>query len=209
MSSATRGHGPFEELVFATGNRGKLAELQSMVAGCGLRVRSLRDFTSTSAEETGLTFVENAILKARHACRHSGLPALADDSGIAVDALGGAPGVHSARFAGPEALDSSNNTKLLAALAGVPEAERTARFICVLALLRHAEDPLPIVCSGIWEGRILESPRGSNGFGYDPLFYVPEFGCASAELPPETKNRASHRAQAFAALMARLATPGA
>lgn len=147
--------------------------------------------------ETGTTFVENAIIKARHAARESGCCALADDSGIEVDALQGAPGVHSARYAGNHASDASNNEKLLAELAGIPDHERSARFHCVIVYMRHALDPVPILCQGSWEGRILHEAMGDNGFGYDPLFYVPTHGCSSAQLDPAEKNRISHRGQAL------------
>lgn len=193
---------PFRQLVLASGNRGKLAELQSML-GDAVEVLPQSQFLSEEAEETGLTFIENAILKARHAARASGLPALADDSGLAVDALGGAPGIYSARYAGGGG-DAANNAKLLEALADVPEAQRGARFISVVALLMHADDPTPIVCEGAWHGRILTEPRGSNGFGYDPLFWVPETECSSAELAADQKNRLSHRGRAMAQLRSRL-----
>jgi XTP/dITP diphosphohydrolase len=155
-------------------------------------------------EETGLSFVENAILKARNAARHTGLAAIADDSGIEVDALNGAPGIYSARYAGAGAGDGANVTKLLRELAAVPAELRTARFQCVIVYLRHALDPTPLICQGTWEGRVLYEPRGTNGFGYDPVFYVPTHDCASAELPPEIKNRLSHRGQAMARLLAAL-----
>lgn len=190
------------ELVLASHNAGKLKELQAML-GDAVRVRSVAEFSSHEPEETGLSFVENAILKARHAAQVSGLPALADDSGLAVDALGGAPGIYSARYAGGKD-DAANNAKLLAELADVPDAERGAQFVCALALVRHADDPLPILCEGLWHGRILHEPRGEHGFGYDPLFWVPECGCASAELPAAEKNRLSHRAHAMAQLKQRL-----
>lgn len=193
---------PFRQLVLASGNAKKITELQSML-GDRVEVLPQSRFVAEEAEETGLTFVENALIKARHAARASGLPALADDSGLAVDALGGAPGIYSARYAGGEG-DQANNAKLLEALRDVPEAQRTARFISVLVLLRHAEDPTPIICEGVWEGRILQAPRGENGFGYDPLFWVPECECASAELDAATKNRLSHRGRAMALLHQRL-----
>ncbi|RGP52865.1 RdgB/HAM1 family non-canonical purine NTP pyrophosphatase [Pseudomonas abyssi] len=193
---------PFSELVLASNNKGKLAELQAML-GNSIKVRPQSDFTDIEAEETGLTFVENALIKARHAARASGLPALADDSGLAVDALGGAPGIYSARYAGG-AGDAANNAKLLEALRDVPDAERGAQFICALALLRHAEDPIPLICEGAWEGRILHAASGEHGFGYDPLFWVPERDCSSAELSPQEKNQLSHRARAMALLKARL-----
>ena len=196
---------PFSELVLASNNKGKLAELQAML-GDSITVRPQSDFTDIEAEETGLTFVENALIKARHAARISGLPALADDSGLAVDARGGAPGIYSARYAGGGG-DAANNAKLLEALKDVPDAERGAQFICALALLRHAEDPIPVICEGAWQGRILHAPSGEHGFGYDPLFWVPERDCSSAELSPQEKNQLSHRARAMALLKTRLALP--
>jgi XTP/dITP diphosphohydrolase len=192
----------FRELVLASHNAGKLKELQALL-GDGIKVRSIAEFNTEAPDETGLSFVENAILKARHASRVSGLPALADDSGLAVDALGGAPGIHSARYADGQG-DAANNTKLLQALEGVPEAQRGAQFVCALALVRHADDPLPILCEGLWHGSILPHPRGSNGFGYDPLFWVAERQCSSAELSPGEKNHLSHRARAMALLRQRL-----
>ena len=156
----------------------------------------------TDADETGLSFVENAIIKARHACAATGLPAMADDSGIEVDALNGQPGIYSARYAGVGATDQMNNDKLLAALADVAIEKRNARFQCVIVFMRHAEDPMPFISQGTWEGRILFSPSGTNGFGYDPLFYVPTHGCASAELEPAIKNSISHRGQALRQLLA-------
>ena len=192
----------FSELVLASHNAGKLKELQAML-GAQVRVRSIGEFSTVEPEETGLSFVENAILKARHAARISGLPALADDSGLAVDALGGAPGIYSARYAGG-AGDAANNAKLLEVLRDVPDEQRTAQFVCALALVRHADDPLPILCEGLWHGSILHAARGEHGFGYDPLFWVPERECSSAELPPAEKNQLSHRARAMAQLRARL-----
>ena len=171
--------------------------------GDAVRVRSVAEFSTVEPEETGLSFVENAILKARNAARVSGLPALADDSGLAVDALGGAPGIYSARYAGGGG-DAANNAKLLDALRDVPDEQRTAQFVCALALVRHADDPLPILCEGLWHGSILHAARGEHGFGYDPLFWVPERECSSAELPPVEKNQLSHRARAMAQLRARL-----
>lgn len=189
-------------LVLASHNPGKLAELQAMLGGV-IQVRSVAEFSQVEPAETGLSFVENAILKARHAAQVSGLPALADDSGLAVDALQGAPGIHSARYA-EQGNDAANNAKLLRAMAGVAENERGAQFICALALVQHAEDPMPIICEGIWRGRILHAPQGEQGFGYDPLFFVKEQGCSSAELEPALKNRLSHRAQAMQILRMRL-----
>jgi XTP/dITP diphosphohydrolase len=191
-----------QELVLASHNAGKLRELQAIL-GDAVRLRSVGEFSQVEPEETGLSFVENAILKARHAARVSGLPALADDSGLAVDHLGGAPGIHSARYADGQG-DAANNAKLLTALKGVADAGRGAQFVCALALVRHADDPLPILCEGLWHGRILREARGANGFGYDPLFWVPERNCSSAELPAEDKNRLSHRARALALLKQRL-----
>lgn len=191
------------ELVLASHNAGKLKELQAML-GQSVKIRSIGEFSAVEPEETGLSFVENAILKARNAARISGLPALADDSGLAVDALGGAPGIYSARYADGQG-DAANNAKLLEALKDVPEAERTGQFVCCLALVRHADDPLPILCEGLWQGRILFAPQGEHGFGYDPLFWVPEGDCSAAKLPPEEKNKVSHRARAMALLKQRLA----
>ncbi|MBX9754041.1 MAG: RdgB/HAM1 family non-canonical purine NTP pyrophosphatase, partial [Pseudomonadaceae bacterium] len=166
------------ELVLASHNAGKLKELQAML-GDGIKVQAVSAFSLVEPDETGLSFIENAILKARHAARVSGLPALADDSGLAVDHLGGAPGIYSARYAGGLG-DAANNAKLLEALQDVPDEQRGAQFVCAVALVRHADDPLPIVCEGLWHGSILREPRGSQGFGYDPLFWVSERNCASA-----------------------------
>ncbi len=193
---------PFPELVLASHNAGKLKELQAML-GDRVRLRSVGEFSQVEPEETGLSFVENAILKARNASRLSGLPALADDSGLAVDFLGGAPGIYSARYADGQG-DAANNAKLLAALKEVPDAERGAQFVCCLALVRHADDPLPILCEGLWHGRILHEARGEHGFGYDPLFWVEERQCSSAELSPAGKNQLSHRAIAMQLLKQRL-----
>lgn len=187
-------------IVLASGNKGKIKELDALLAPMGWQVRPQSDWQLNDAEETGLSFVENAIIKARHACAHTGLPSLADDSGIAVDALQGAPGIYSARYAGANANDSDNIAKLLAALKDTPEAERTARFICVLVFMQHAEDPTPIICQGEWEGRILPAAAGQGGFGYDPIFYVPERDCSAAELAAEDKRLLSHRGKALAQL---------
>ena len=192
----------FPELVLASHNAGKLKELQAML-GANVRLRSVGEFSQVEPEETGLSFVENAILKARNASRLSGLPALADDSGLAVDYLGGAPGIYSARYADGLG-DAANNAKLLAALKEVPDAERGAQFVCCLALVRHADDPLPILCEGLWHGSILHQARGEHGFGYDPLFWVEERQCSSAELSPADKNQLSHRAIAMELLKQRL-----
>ena len=192
----------FTQLVLASHNAGKLKELQAML-GESVQLRSIGEFSSVEPEETGLSFVENAILKARNAARLSGLPALADDSGLAVDYLGGAPGIYSARYANGQG-DAANNAKLLEVLKDVPAAERGAQFVCVLALVRHADDPLPILCEGLWHGRILTQASGEHGFGYDPLFWVPERDCSSAELSPADKNLISHRARAMDLLRQRL-----
>lgn len=192
-----------KELVLASHNQGKLKELQALL-GDSIKIRSIGEFTQVEAEETGLSFIENAILKARYAAQVSGLPALADDSGLAVDFLGGAPGIYSARYADGQG-DAANNAKLLQALDGIADAQRSAQFVCVLALVQHADDPLPIICQGLWQGRILHQARGTHGFGYDPLFWVPETQCSSAELSPEQKNQLSHRARAMQLLKQRLA----
>lgn len=193
-------------LVLASNNNGKLVEFQTLLSTCGYDVLPQSEFQIESAEETGLTFVENAILKARHASRATGLPALADDSGIEIDALNGAPGIYSARFAGEQATDADNNKKLLEALKGLPKEQRTARYQCILVFMRHADDPTPIIAQGSWEGRILTTPKGDGGFGYDPLFWVPTHNCASAELDKVVKNQISHRAVAMSQLMAQLST---
>lgn len=187
-------------LVLASGNRGKLAELRGLLGDLPLSLQALGDFTAEAAEETAPSFVENAILKARHAAAASGLPALADDSGLEVDALAGAPGVHSARYAGPAADDAANRARLLQQLVDVPADRRTARFRCLLVYLRHAADPWPQIFSGTWEGRIALVEAGQHGFGYDPLFWLPEHGCTAAQLEPADKARVSHRAQAAQAL---------
>ena len=195
---------PSQQVVLASGNAGKLKEFRQLLAGCGLAVVPQAEFNTPEAEETGLSFVENAILKARNACAHTGLPAIADDSGLAVDALGGAPGIYSARFAGVGASDADNNRKLLEALQDVPDAERGAQFLCLLVFMRHAEDPTPLICQGSWRGRILNAARGAQGFGYDPLFFVADQNCTSAELPREVKNAISHRGLAMRQLLAAL-----
>lgn len=198
-----------KEAVLASRNEGKLAEMQAMLAPLGWKLRLLSDFTDGGADEPASTFVENALLKARHAALVSGLPAIADDSGLQVDALGGAPGVISARYAGANANDLQNNQKLLAALKDVPDEKRTARFVCVMAFLRDVNDPLPIIAQGLWRGTILHNPHGNNGFGYDPLFYVPEHKCAAAELDAAVKNKISHRARAAKHLYSSLHDAGA
>lgn len=193
-----------KKIVLASGNAGKLREFQQLLAGCGFEVVPQSDFDIASADETGTTFVENAIIKARHACQQTGLPAIADDSGIEVDALNGWPGVYSARYAGAGASDEQNNLKLLRELADVPAAHRTARYHVVLAYMRHADDPTPILCHGTWEGIILTEARGQGGFGYDPLFFVPTHNCASAELDKAEKNRISHRGKAMQELLQKI-----
>ena len=193
-----------KKVLLASNNPGKIREIRSILAEHDLAVLPQSEFGISDADETGLTFIENALIKARHAASFSGLPAIADDSGLEVDVLGGAPGVHSARYSGLGATDASNNEKLLAALAGVPLANRTARFRCVMVYLRHAADPSPVIAQGVWSGLILEEARGSSGFGYDPLFYVPEYQRASAELDADLKNRISHRSQALRSLASAL-----
>ena len=193
-----------ERIVLASNNAGKVREINRLLAAEAIQVVPQREFGIPDADETGLTFVENAILKARHAAALSGLPAIADDSGLEVDALNGRPGIYSARFAGAGCSDADNNRRLLQELEGVPEAERSARFQCLMVYMRHAGDPTPIICQGTWEGVILTAPRGDNGFGYDPLFWVPDHGCSSAELEPDEKNRISHRGQALRRLLAAL-----
>jgi len=189
------------KIVLASGNRGKLKEFSAILAPLNIDVMPQSDFAVTDAEETSLSFVENAIIKARHAARVTGLPALADDSGLEVDVLNGAPGIYSARYAGAGCGDDENNRKLLQALEGVPQAQRTARFQCLLVFMRHAEDPTPLICQGSWEGLILDAPRGHNGFGYDPLFFIPQLNCSSAELTPEQKQQYSHRGKAVRQFM--------
>lgn len=189
-------------IVLASGNSGKLREFQQILGRSGMELISQRELGVNDADETGLSFVENAILKARHASASTGLPALADDSGIEVDALKGRPGIYSARYAGPGASDEQNNALLLEQLREVPEARRSARFQCVIVFIRHADDPMPFISQGTWHGRILHAPSGINGFGYDPLFHVPTHGCASAELEPSIKNEISHRGQALRQLLA-------
>lgn len=192
---------PDHQIVLASNNAGKVREINQLLAGMDLHIHPQSEFGVPEADETGLTFVENAILKARNAAAHSGHPAIADDSGIEVDALNGAPGIYSARYAGKGATDEANLNKLLEALADVPEAERTARFQCLMVYMRHAEDPTPLICQGTWEGRILYEPRGSNGFGYDPVFFVPDHDCSAAELDSDVKNSLSHRGQALRKLL--------
>lgn len=188
-------------VVLASGNAGKVREINQLLATLELSVIPQTELAVPEAEETGLTFVENAILKARNATRHTALPAIADDSGIEVDALSGAPGVRSARYAGSGASDAENLRQLLNDLKDVPETKRAARFQCVMVYLRDANDPTPIIAQGTWEGRILFTPVGGNGFGYDPVFFVATHNCSSAQLDPEEKNRLSHRGQALRKLL--------
>nr|WP_024965805.1 XTP/dITP diphosphatase [Pantoea sp. IMH] len=190
-----------QKVVLATGNAGKVRELADLLAAFGLDIVAQTELGVTSAEETGLTFIENAILKARHAAAITGLPAIADDSGLAVDALGGAPGIYSARYAGEDASDLQNLNKLLTALEKVPDGKRQAQFHCVLVYLRHAEDPTPLVFHGSWEGEITRSAAGEGGFGYDPIFYVPALGKTAAELSREEKRAVSHRGKALTLLL--------
>jgi XTP/dITP diphosphohydrolase len=191
-------------LVLATNNPGKLKELQALLAPLAFEVLPQSAFTDVSVEESGLTFVENAILKARHAAHAAGLPAIADDSGLEVDALRGAPGIFSARYAGAHASDADNSHKLLVELQGKPADQRIARYRCALVLLRWERDPSPLICQTRWEGRIIDMPRGSGGFGYDPIFELPDCGLTVAELPAADKNRLSHRGRALQALVEEL-----
>ena len=193
-------------LVLASGNAGKLREFNDLLGDIGFNVQAQSEFDVPEAIEDGLSFVENAIIKARNACKHSGHPALADDSGIEVDALNGAPGIYSARFAGANANDQDNNAALVNALKETPEGKRHARYQCVLVYMRHANDPTPIICQGSWEGEILAIAKGEGGFGYDPYFWVPNHQCTAAELPKDLKNAISHRGKALALLLAQLSS---
>lgn len=193
-------------LVLATGNAGKLREMREILLPWRVDVRALSEYTRDAADETGLTFVENALLKARFAARVSGLPAIADDSGLEVDALHGAPGIYSARYAGPAADDAANNALLLRELAATDDAARTARYRCAMVFLRWPEDPAPVIAQAAWEGRIGREHRGTGGFGYDPLFLIDDGARTAAELDPEEKNRRSHRGQALRGLVAALAS---
>ena len=190
-------------VVLASSNKGKLRELQQLLQQREVELLPQSEFGVADAEETGLSFVENAIIKARHACDFTGLPSVADDSGIEVDALNGEPGIYSARYSGVkgDGADEANNRRILKALENFTENERTARFRCIIVYLRHATDPVPLICQGTWEGRILTEASGSNGFGYDPIFYVPTHQCSSAELPQEVKDAISHRGQALQKLL--------
>ncbi len=189
-----------QRIVLASGNKGKVREIQQLLDSQDIEILPQSTFDTPEIEETGLTFVENAILKARNAAAYSGLPAIADDSGLEVDALKGEPGIYSARYAGANATDADNNIKMLAQLEGLPPEQRSARFQCIMVYLRHADDPVPIICQGSWEGRILEQPQGENGFGYDPLFFIEEKNRSAAELSAEEKNAMSHRGKALRCL---------
>ena len=189
-----------DEIVLASGNAGKLRELRAILGARDIALRSQAEFNVASCPETGLTFVENAILKAQNAARYSGLPAIADDSGIAVDALNGAPGIYSARYAGESANDQQNLEKLITDFEATGDELGRCRFICVIVYIRHEKDPLPKIFEGTWEGKLITEPKGENGFGYDPIFWVSEENCTSAQLSPEKKNKISHRAKALAQL---------
>jgi XTP/dITP diphosphohydrolase len=194
------------KIVFASGNAGKVREVGQLLDGLSIDVLPQSEFNVPEIEETGLTFIENAILKARNAAHHTGLPAIADDSGIAVDVLQGRPGIYSARFAGVGASDEENLEKLISMVKSFAEEERTARFICSMVYIRHEKDPIPLVAEGVWEGQLLLEPKGQDGFGYDPIFYVSSEQCTSAELPPEIKNKLSHRGQALRKLLVQLSS---
>lgn len=189
------------KIVLASGNAGKVREINRLFADSGIEVVPQSDFDVPDVAETGTTFVENAIIKARHAAECTGLPAIADDSGIEVDALDARPGVYSARYAGEGASDEDNNNKMLEELTGVAEADRTARYQCLIVFMRSHTDPVPLITQGSWEGRILEAPQGDGGFGYDPIFFVPTHGCSGGELAPDEKNKIIHRAQALNAML--------
>lgn len=193
-------------LVLASGNKGKLRELDAMLAPFAWAVMPQIEWGIAEAVEDGLTFIENALIKARHAAEHTGLPALGDDSGLVVDVLGGAPGIFSARFAGAGADDASNIQKLLSELGDLPESDRSAHFYCAMALVRHAHDPAPLLATGRWNGRIMVAPSGTDGFGYDPVFWVPGHERSSAELPMKVKNQISHRGRALSAMMEQMAS---
>ncbi|MCO6537671.1 MULTISPECIES: XTP/dITP diphosphatase [unclassified Gilliamella] len=195
-----------QKIVLATNNQGKVNELQTLLANAGFDIIAQSQFNIPDADETGLTFIENALLKARHTAKLTGLSAIADDSGLAVDALDGQPGIYSARYAGEHGNDKSNNQKLLKALQNIPKEKRTAYFYCALVFMRHENDPTPIICLGKWDGLILNEEQGDGGFGYDPLFYVPELGCTAAQLTKEQKSQISHRGQALKQLIEKIKT---
>lgn len=194
-------HTDFKKIVLASGNAGKVREINKLFADSGIEIVPQSDFDVPEVPETGTTFVENAIIKARHAAQLTGLPAIADDSGIEVDALSARPGVYSARYAGENASDHENNSKMLAELKGLANTERTARYQCILVFMRSATDPVPIITQGSWEGYILQEARGEGGFGYDPIFFVPTHNCSGGELALDVKNTISHRAQALEAML--------
>ena len=193
-----------QKIVLASSNQGKLAEIESILADQPYTLHPQSEFSVDDADETGLTFIENALIKARHACQQTGHMAMADDSGLEVDALNGEPGIYSARYAGEHGNSEANNIKLMEALKATPEGQRVARFRCVIVLLRHVNDPTPIICQGTWQGTISLSPAGCGGFGYDPLFYLSHYQCTAAELDSQIKNQISHRAQALKQLTAQL-----
>lgn len=202
MSTNTEGGlDSMQKIVLASSNKGKVAELSQMLAGRDIDIIAQSTLGVSDAAETGLTFVENAIIKARHAALTTGLPAIADDSGLAVDVLGGAPGIYSARYAGEGATDKLNIDKLLANMQGIPAAQRSAQFHCVLVYMRHAEDPTPLICHGIWHGEIATTAIGEHGFGYDPIFWLSNENCSAAQLTPSQKQQLSHRGQALKALL--------
>ncbi len=189
-----------KKIVLASGNQGKLREFAQILQKFDFEIIPQSEFKVPDIAETGLSFVENALIKARNAAQYTGLPAMSDDSGIEVDALDGSPGIYSARFAGLNATDDDNNKLLIEKLKNIPDIKRTARYHCVIVYMHHANDPMPLICQGSWEGKILHEPHGQHGFGYDPFFYVPTHNCASAELSPEIKNQLSHRGQALRVL---------
>lgn len=193
-----------QKIVLATNNQGKVNELQTLLADAGFNIVAQKEFNVPDVDETGLTFIENAILKARHTAKLTGLPAIADDSGLVVDALNGAPGIYSARYAGCHGNDKLNNQKLLSQLHNVPAEKRTAYFYCALVFMRHDNDPTPIICLGKWHGLILNQEQGDGGFGYDPLFYIPELDCTAAQLSKEHKSQISHRGQALKQLITKI-----
>lgn len=199
-----KAHSEIPSIVFASNNVGKIREVNEVLKDFDLKILPQSDMNISEAKETGTSFVENAILKARNAARQSGLPAIADDSGIVVDALNGMPGIYSARFAGPTATDEQNLTKLIDMIKPFPDERRIAQFICAIVYLRHDSDQRPVIVEGVWEGKLVTDPRGNNGFGYDPIFYVPSHQCTAAELPHGKKNAISHRGQALQKLCQQL-----
>lgn len=190
-----------KEVILASNNKGKVKEINAVLEELSIKVTPQAEFNVEEAEETGLSFVENALIKARNAAQHTNHPAIADDSGIEVPALKGAPGIYSARYAGVGASDEENLNKLINNIQDLPEEDRVAQFVCVMVYMRHANDPIPVISQGIWKGTLLTEARGKNGFGYDPIFLVPTHNCTSAELSPEVKNQLSHRGQALRQLV--------